>query len=173
MSGFGVEPLKLGVKFSPPKLVVLYRDGRSGKTHRRSMPLRQMNKNRKDLDRLVTDLVEDPNHHRYLKNIPRHQILRMMNVIQDHMKGISLDESLNAIAQLEKIDPTEDLNKIDSAALSRKKLVMDETFEKNRKQIGDEGYEYDVEVDFGDGNNGDGEMESFDWDEDDDDNGDF
>jgi len=173
MSGFGVEPLKLGVKFSPPKLVVLYRDGRSGKTHRRSMPLRQMNKNRKDLDRLVTDLVEDPNHHRYLKNIPRHQILRMMNVIQDHMKGISLDESLNAIAQLEKIDPTEDLNKIDSAALSRKKLVMDETFEKNRKQIGDEGYEYDVEVDFGDGHNGDGEMESFDWDEDDDDNGDF
>lgn len=170
MSGFGVEPLKLGVKFSPPKLVILYRDGRSGKTHRRSMPLRQMNKNRKDLERLVTDLVEDPNHHRYLKNVPRHQILRMMNVIQDHLKGIPLAESLDAIAQLEKIDPSEDLNKIDSAALARKKLVMDETFEKNRKQIGDEGFQYDVQVDFG--NNVDGEIESFDWDEDDDE-GDF
>lgn len=173
MSGFGVEPLKLGVKFAPPKLVVLYRDGRSGKTHRRSMPLRQMNKNRKDLERLVSDLVEDPNHHRYLKNIPRHQILRMMNIIQDHLKGISLEESLDAIAQLEKIDPTEDLNKIDSAALARKKLVMDEAFEKNRKQIGDEDFQYDVEVDFGNDKNADGEIESFDWDEDEDDNGDF
>ena len=65
MSGFGIEPLKLGVKFTPPKLVVLYRDGRSGKTHRRSMPLRRLNKNLKDLDMLVADLVEDPNHHRY------------------------------------------------------------------------------------------------------------
>ena len=28
------------------------------------------------------------------------------------MKGIPLEESLDAIAQLEKIDPTEDLNKV-------------------------------------------------------------
>merc|ERR1712002_717508 len=122
---------KLGVTFCPPKLVVLYRDGRSGKTHRRSMPLRQMNKNRKDLDRLVADLVDDPNHHRYLKNIPKHQILRMVNIIQDHMKGISLEESLETIAQLERIDPAEDLNKIDADSLARKKLVMDASFERN------------------------------------------
>lgn len=96
-----------------------------------------------------------------------------MNIIQDHLKGISLEESLDAIAQLEKIDPTEDLNKIDSAALARKKLVMDEAFEKNRKQIGDEDFQYDVEVDFGNDKNADGEIESFDWDEDEDDNGDF
>ena len=48
---------------------------------------------------------------------------------------------------------------------------MDEAFEKNRKQIGDEGFQYEVEVDFE--QNGDGEMESFDWDEGEDDGGDF
>lgn len=173
MSGFGIEPLKLGVKFSPPKLVLLYRDGRSGKMHRRSMPLRQMNKNKRDLDRLVADLVQDPNHHRYLKNIPQHQILRMVNIIQDHMKGISLEESLAAIADLERIDPTEDLNKVDSDALARKKLVMEASFERNRKKIGDDSFEYDVQVDFG-GGEGDGEVETCEWDDDDDDgDGDF
>lgn len=64
-------------------------------------------------------------------------------------------------------------SQIDSAALARKKLVMDEAFEKNRKQIGDEDFQYDVEVDFGNDKNADGEIESFDWDEDEDDNGDF
>jgi len=172
MSGFGIEPLKLGVKFTPPKLVVLYRDGRSGKTHRRSMPLRRLNKNLKDLDMLVADLVEDPNHHRYLKNIPKHQILRMMNIIQDHMKGISLENSLGAIAKLERIDPVEDLNKIDADALARKKMVMDESFERNRKKFGEEGFEYDVEVDFGKDNGL--EVETCEWDDDDDDDdGDF
>lgn len=86
------------------------------------------------------------------------------------MKGISLEESLETIAQLEKIDPGEDLNKIDSDALARKKLVMDATFEKNRKKIGDEGFEYDVEVDFG--KDGSLEVETCDWDDDDGD-GDF
>ena len=36
----------------------------------------------------------------------------MMNIIQDHMKGISLENSLGAIAKLERIDPAEDLNKV-------------------------------------------------------------
>ena len=36
----------------------------------------------------------------------------MVNIIQDHMKGISLENSLEAIAKLERIDPAEDLNKV-------------------------------------------------------------
>ena len=55
--------------------------------------------------------------------------------------------------------------------MARKKLVMDATFEKNRKKIGDEGFEYDVEVDFG--KDGSLEVETCDWDDDDDGDGDF
>jgi centrosomal protein CEP19 len=37
---------------------------------------------------------------------------------------------------------------VDQDTLIRKKLQMDSTFEKNRKQPGDPDFEYNVEVDF-------------------------
>ena len=48
---------------------------------------------------------------------------------------------------------------------------MEATFERNRKKIGDESFEYDVQVDFG--GEGDGKVESCEWDDDDDGDGDF
>ena len=78
------------------------------------------------------------------------------------MRGISLEESLEQIAHLERIDGTEDLNKKDADALARKKMVMDETFERNRKQIGDGDFKYDVDRDF---EYDVGEVETCDWDE--------
>ena len=42
----------------------------------------------------------------------------MVNIIQDNLKGITLEESLETIARLEKIDPGEDLNKVREMMLS-------------------------------------------------------
>ena len=47
-------------------------------------------------------------------------------------------------------DNENDLNKVSDEVLEQKKQEMDELFEKNRLQPGDEGFEYDKEVDFGD-----------------------
>jgi len=47
-------------------------------------------------------------------------------------------------------DDEKDLNKVSEEALKQKKQEMDELFEKNRLQPGDEGFEYDKEMDFGD-----------------------
>jgi len=48
-------------------------------------------------------------------------------------------------------------------ALNFKKAVMDQTFEKNRKQPDDPDFQYDVEVDFAAG-----PVETCEWDSDDD-----
>ena len=79
-------------------------------------------------------------------------------IIQDKMNGLSLDASLIKNKDMDTINPEEDLNKIDEDALKRKKAIMDEAFEKNRKKLGDPDFEYDVEVDF------EGAIESCDWD---------
>ncbi|KAG8173608.1 hypothetical protein JTE90_018901 [Oedothorax gibbosus] len=95
------------------------------------------------------------------------QIEKMLRLIQNDMKGMDLDESLQDLEKefavdpdenlndidddLEKefaVDPDENLNDIDDVRLKRKKEIMNLSFEKNRKKPGDPDFEYDVEVDF-------------------------
>ncbi|XP_006823945.1 centrosomal protein of 19 kDa-like [Saccoglossus kowalevskii] len=141
-----IMPQQCGVRFDPPALVLTYHNHR-GNLHRRTMPIRGFTK-RSGITRTAESLVSNPRHRKYLENISRPQIEKLLRIIQEHMKGISLDETLGAIKMENTIDPDEDLNKLDDIALSRKKAIMDEDFEKNRKKPGDEGFEYEVEVDF-------------------------
>ncbi|BHF60397.1 Centrosomal protein of 19 kDa [Sparganum proliferum] len=66
----------------------------------------------------------------------------------DLINGRSLEESLKINAALESISSDEDLNKADDETLERKKLVMEETFERNRVRPTDPDFEYDIAVDF-------------------------
>lgn len=59
------------------------------------------------------------------------------------------------------INPEEDLNKLDDNELAKKKKIMDELFEKNRRKPNDPEFVYDLEVDFPQ----DGQIESCGWDE--------
>ena len=78
------------------------------------------------------------------------------------MKGMSLNESLAKNKEIDEIDPNEDLNKVDPEILKRKKAVMEETFQKHQKKVGDPDFKYDVEVDFEQS----GVIESCEWDSD-------
>ena len=51
-------------------------------------------------------------------------------------------------------------------------MVMEASFERNQKKIGDEGFEYDIQVNFGQ-DDGAFEVETCEWDDDDDGDGDF
>lgn len=61
---------------------------------------------------------------------------------------MSLEVSIARNNDIDTLDPNEDLNKVDPETLTRKKLQMDSTFEKNRKKPGDPDFQYNVEIDF-------------------------
>lgn len=84
----------------------------------------------------------------------------MYSILRDHMKGLSLEESLASF----RLDPAQDLNKLDDDELARKKGKMDELFDKNRKKKDDPDFVYDVEVEFSANN-----QEKCSWDEESDD----
>ncbi|KAK6194533.1 hypothetical protein SNE40_000154 [Patella caerulea] len=137
---------KCGLKFDPPSLVLAYVDMKTNKLRRRTMPLRDFHKNSK-LEEFITEL-KSAKHGQFVKLIPRGQLVRLLTIVKDKLNGMSLEASLARNSELEKIDPEENLNKVDDETLQRKKLQMDALFEKNRKKPGDPGFEYDIEVDF-------------------------
>lgn len=150
---------RCGVRFTPPALIVIYtNDG--GKLHRRTMPLRNFNKN-SGVARIVQEMKENKRHEKYLRQMSALQLEKLVMILHDHLNGMSLDESVQRNKGIDTVDPEEDLNKLDDEMLKRKKEIMDATFEKNRKKPDDPDFEYNVEQDFGQGT-----IESCDWDSD-------
>ena len=152
---------KCGIRFDPPAVIITYINA-NGRLHRRTMPLRNFNK-RSGVPRVAEELKNNTRHKKYLEHLPLPQLEKLISIIRDKMNGITLENSLKMNAKLTDIDPDEDLNKVDAETLKRKKAMMDEAFNKNRKQIGDSDFVYDVEVDF-EGAGGGGAVETCEWD---------
>ncbi|KAK2175751.1 hypothetical protein NP493_711g03051 [Ridgeia piscesae] len=150
---------KCGVRFTPPALIVTYTND-VGKLHRRTMPLRNFNKN-SGVSRIVQEMKENKRHEKYLRHMSPLQLEKLIMILHDRLNGISLDECVMRNKGLDTVDPEEDLNKLDDVTLKRKKEIMDATFEKNRKKREDPDFKYDVEVDFEQG-----AIESCEWDSD-------
>lgn len=142
---------KCGVKFDPPAIVVMYSDNGSDKVRRRTMPLREFTKT-SDVEKAVAELRSNPRHERYVSQIPKSQLSRLVTIIRDKLNGLSLEASLARNDEMDKLDPEENLNTVDEETLRRKKEVMDKTFEKNQLRPGDADYKYDIEVEFGEEN---------------------
>lgn len=157
---------RCGVRFNPPAVVITYYS-KPGKTHRRTMPLRNFNKH-SGVARVAEELKANARHKKYLDQLPLHQLEKMITIIKDKMNGLSMDEIMKKNKDIDKIDPEEDLNKVDEDTLKHKKAVMEQTFERNRKKPGDPGFQYDVEVDFEGG-----AIESCDWDSENDSDNEF
>lgn len=69
---------------------------------------------------------------------------RFIFIIKDKLSGMFLEESLVRNDEIDKFDLEEDFNKFDDEIFRRKKLIMEDIFEKNLKKSGDSGFEYDV-----------------------------
>ncbi|XP_013779953.1 centrosomal protein of 19 kDa-like [Limulus polyphemus] len=154
---------KLGVRFKSPALVLVYEDLTTKKLHRRTMPVRGMFKN-SSASRLAADIKD--RHKDFLESVPAVRIEKLLRIIQENMKGNVLDLSLNVVETEFSVNPEEDLNKLDDESLKRKKEIMDQTFEMNRKKPGDTDYQYDIQVDF---DQDPGPVETSEWDLDDND----
>ncbi|NWH83140.1 CEP19 protein, partial [Piaya cayana] len=105
-------------------------------------------------------LKNNPRHKAHLERVSLRQLEKLHRLLKGHLGGETLAESLEKFHREEAIDPEEDLNKLDDEALAKRKSLMDELFEKNRKKRDDPDFVYDVEVDFPQ----DEQVESCGWD---------
>ncbi|NXI77158.1 CEP19 protein, partial [Rhipidura dahli] len=150
---------KCGVCFQPPSIILIYRDDRQDKTRQRIMPIRNFSKF-SDCSRAAEELKNNPRHKAYLEGVSLRQLQKLYSLLRGHLKGQSLAESLRKFQQEETIDPEEDMNKLDDKELAKRKSIMDELFEKNRKKKDDPDFVYNVEVEFPQ----DEQLESCGWD---------
>ena len=87
----GLTPIKLGVRFEPPAIVLIYRE--KSKLRSRRIPA-------KDVDILTNVTLfaekfkENPKNKRYFEKIAINKIERIVFLLQDNMKGYTLKESL-------------------------------------------------------------------------------
>lgn len=150
---------RCGVQFNPPSIILIYENEDSKQIRKRVIPVRSFSAG-SDC-RLAAERLKNSSRHRaYLERVSLGQLERLHTVLRDHMRGLSLEQSLASL----RLDPDENLNKLDDEELNRKKAQMDELFERNRKRKDDPGFVYDLEVKFTEG-----PKEACSWDEESDD----
>ncbi|XP_032925189.1 centrosomal protein of 19 kDa [Catharus ustulatus] len=138
---------KCGICFQPPSIILIYRDNSQDKTRQRIMPVRNFSKF-SDCSRAAEQLKNNPRHKPYLEGVSLRQLQKLYSLLRGHLQGQSLAESLQKFQQEETIDPEEDMNKLDDKELAKRKSIMDELFEKNRKKKDDPDFVYNIEVEF-------------------------
>ncbi|NXD79592.1 CEP19 protein, partial [Halcyon senegalensis] len=138
---------KCGICFQPPSIILIYRDDNKDKSRQRIMPVRNFSKF-SDCSMAAEQLKNNPRHKAYLEGVSLHQLQKLFHLLKGHLGGESLAESLEKFQREETIDPEEDMNKLDDSELAKRKSIMDELFEKNRKKKDDPDFVYDIEVEF-------------------------
>ncbi|XP_074492153.1 centrosomal protein of 19 kDa [Sebastes fasciatus] len=137
------EAKRCGVQFSPPSIVLIYQHKETQHVRKRIIPVRNFSKY-SDYSMAAERLKSHPRHRDYLEDVSQSQLEKLHIILRDHMQGLSLEDSLSSF----RLDPDEDLNKLDDEELARKKGQMDELFEKNRTRKDNPDFVYDVEMDF-------------------------
>ncbi|CAM2119770.1 centrosomal protein of 19 kDa isoform X1 [Lepidochelys kempii] len=150
---------KCGIRFQPPSIILIYEDENKDRARQRIMPIRNFSKF-SDCSRAAEQLKNNPRHKAYLQGVSLRQLQKLYSLLRGHLQGQSLAQTLEQIHQEETIDPEEDLNKLDDKELAKRKSIMDELFEKNRKKKDDPDFTYNVEVEFPQ----DEQLESCGWD---------
>ncbi|NWY99177.1 CEP19 protein, partial [Loxia curvirostra] len=150
---------KCGICFQPPAIILIYRDNIQDKTRQRIMPVRNFSRF-SDCSRAAEELKNNPRHKAYLEGVSLRQLQKLYSLLRDHLEGQSLSESLERYHHEHTIDPEEDMNQLDDWELAKRKSIMDELFEQNRKRKDDPDFVYNVEVDFPE----DEQLESCAWD---------
>eukprot|EP00108_Taenia_solium_P000031 TsM_000315400 transcript=TsM_000315400 gene=TsM_000315400 len=136
--------ISCGIKVRPPQILIKYTEGEKMKLHKINMG------NSSDIRHTIScidDLYNSQNHCAFLDPIPKAQIIRLIYILRDLQNGVPLDESLKYNNEVEKISPTEDLNKETDEVVERQ-TVMNEQYEINLIGPNDPNFRYDLSVDF-------------------------
>jgi len=138
-----VSVRKIGVNFNGPSLSLLYTS--NGVTRKREMPLRDLGKD-SDCNAIVKRLKL--RHSKYLEDISDIKLEKLVLLAREHLRGNTLHAGLENVTKALRVDPDQDLNKLNDNDLKRQKQIMDLTFEKN--SIGKEhpDFVYDRQIEF-------------------------
>jgi len=149
----GLQPKKLGILFSPPTLILLYKTQSNCK--KLSMPIRELSVT-SDCSVLASRL--QARHKKQLSSVNIIAIEKMIRLIQEVIKGHDKSAALEIVSKEYLLNPDEDLNRLNDKELKRRKAIMDLNFKKNNIDKDHPDFVYDKEVDFS------GEKKTSGWD---------
>ena len=141
---------RIGVRFHPPTVFLFYTDLSTGKLRRRTVTLNDFTKTTNITD-YANELHKDQKRkdRNLFRYVPLRRLERLLFVLKEGLTtNISKSEIDKKLRQFDELDPNEDLNKLDDDTLKHKKLIMNESFEKNRVDPTSKDFVYDVAVDF-------------------------
>ncbi len=93
-----ITPIKLGIKFSPPYLILVYRD--KSKLRSRQIPVKNVDI-LTDVHMYAENFKLDQKYRKFFDKIPVNRLIKLIFMIQDNMKGYTLEESLERTKKFE------------------------------------------------------------------------
>ncbi|XP_037069153.1 centrosomal protein of 19 kDa-like [Pollicipes pollicipes] len=147
---------KLGVRLSPPSLLLVYRPAAAASDRLRKMPVKSLTA-ASSCARVAQELRD--RHQPHLDAVPQRKLLKMLRILQEGLSGGPVGEILPRVEAEFRLDPNEDLNKLPTDQLERKKAAMDEHFLRHVVKPGHPDFVYDLRQEF------DGPKQSSGWDE--------
>ncbi len=140
----------MGVRFNPPTIFLFYTDISTGKLRRRTVTLDDFTKTTD-----ITDYANELHNDKKTKNrnlfryVPLRRLERFLFILKEGLTtNLSKSEIEKKLRYFDELDTNEDLNKLDDDTLKHKKLIMNETYEKNLIDPSSKNFVYDVAVDF-------------------------
>ncbi|CAF1144213.1 unnamed protein product, partial [Brachionus calyciflorus] len=99
MAFTSITPIKVGIKFEPPALVLVYRD--KSKLRNRTIPAKNLDI-LSDITLYSEKFKNDPKNKKYFEKITLNKLEKMFFILQSHMKGYTLDEGLDLAKKFDK-----------------------------------------------------------------------
>nr|CAD7203140.1 unnamed protein product [Timema douglasi] len=140
-------PKRLGIRVSPPALVLIYQPGTDPalKLRQYVMPVRSLRRD-SNLSFICQDLRT--RHKAKLELVGDVAAMRMLRILQGCVGGEPVSVAVERVHREFEIPPDVDLNKLGTDELNVKKMVMAVSFEKTRVKPEDPEFVYDKQVDF-------------------------
>lgn len=91
MAFTSITPIRLGLKFEPSSIILVYRD--RSKLRNRTIPSKNLDI-LSNITLYVEEFKKNPKHKKYFEKISNNKLEKMFFIIQDKMKGYTLAESL-------------------------------------------------------------------------------
>ncbi|CAF0916382.1 unnamed protein product [Rotaria sordida] len=149
-SSTSIKMQKLGVRFDPPTIFLFYIDTSTGKLRRRTVTLDDFTKNT-NINDYANELHNDKTtrERNLFRYIPIRRLERLLFILKEGLTtNLSKSDIEKKLHKFDELDTNEDLNKLDDDTLKHKKLIMNETYDKNRVDPSSKNFVYDVVVDF-------------------------
>lgn len=118
-----LTPIKLGVRFEPPAIILIYRE--KGKLRRRVIPTPNID--------ILTDVTlysqafkTNPKYKRFFDRVQTTKIEKIVFILQDNMKGYNLQESVDRAKKFDSPSKPDDSEISESYDIMMKKKGIDD-----------------------------------------------